>query len=123
MLGLFGPLPKKVFKHRVEHRPEVKEQTPKQAGHVLRMFSEWLGGKNEAMELLRDHAGMVVTFPSCQMIETLAMESQIVDSIERDSSEGNADRLAYRMNIRRTEISKIVRRETGLGVSERRRSV
>jgi hypothetical protein len=114
--------PKPMSRKKNQHlEPEVHlEPTPAHAHHVLAMLTDSLGSKKLAIEWMRAHAGCVVIVPSSAMVERLAAEVSMADSLEKDPSVTNAQRLSALHAVPRRLVSRAYQQQSGRGITARR---
>lgn len=101
-------------------------QTPAHAHYVLQTLAEWFyegdhrKAERMALRFMRDHAGVVLAMPTLSAIERLAMERNIVESLDRDPSLGTVARLATFHGQPNRTVSKVFKRIRGEGLAARR---
>lgn len=99
----------------VDDRP-VEQAAPHYVRAMLREYFAERGFRRpdkEALRFMRAHASIVMVMPATPVIERLALETQVGESLDRDPSAANAARLAALHHTPRRTLSKMFKRASG----------
>ena len=107
--------------------PAPHASNPAHARHVMTMLLEWFAelglptSQRLAIEFMRAHASVVVVMPDLATIERLALERQIVRSLDADDARPRTvDRLATLHGKSKRFIAKTYKRVDAGGIASRR---
>jgi hypothetical protein len=89
--------------------------------YLLMMLSEYFQSDREALDFMREHASVTIVVPTAHVIEKMALDRQVVASLNKDPSPRTVSRLSSLHDVSKRQLSKTYRRGNGVGIAQRRR--